>query len=248
MSVDTWMKLEQAAFSAWPALETQQLDDWALRFADGYTKRANSANATQPVGQLSDQQLDEIEAFFHARQQPPIFRLASFAIDPAIDEKLIQRGYQFNDLSLVMTATTSTLAYKPHESVEFLDVKEWLELFQQISGKIGSGQTTHLRMLQSIASPYTCVVIKEAGQAACCGLAVVSGGCIGLFDIATAESFRQRGLAKKLCHTLLHWGAEQGVDTAYLQVIANNKAAINLYESMGFRQAYEYWYQVGKGR
>ena len=248
MTIDTRMKLEQAAFSAWPALETQQLDNWALRFADGYTKRANSANAKQAIGQLTDQQLDAIEAFFHARQQPPIFRLASFAIDPAIDEKLIQRGYQFNDLSLVMATTTAMQSYQPDAAVELLGVEAWLKSFQQISGKTGSGQATHLRMLQSIASPYICVVIREAGQAVCCGLAVVSEGCIGLFDIVTDEAFRQRGLAKKLCDTLLHWGAEQGADTAYLQVVANNKAAINLYESMGFRRAYEYWYRVGKGK
>lgn len=248
MTVDTRMKLEQAAFSAWPALETQQLDDWILRFADGYTKRANSANATQAIGHLPDQRLDDIEAFFRARQQPPVFRLVSFAIDPAIDEKLIQRGYQFNDLSLVMTTATSIQTYKPDASVKFSYVEAWLELFQQISGKIGSGQATHLRMLQSIKSPHACVVIRESGQPVCCGLAVVSDGCIGLFDIATAESFRQRGLAKKICQTLLHWGAEQGAGTAYLQVVANNKAAINLYEGMGFRRTYEYWYRVGKGK
>nr|CAA6808383.1 MAG: GCN5-related N-acetyltransferase [uncultured Thiotrichaceae bacterium] len=246
MSVESWLKLEQAAFSAWPALESEALGAWLLRFADGYTKRANSANATAIISQLSDQQCEIIESYFRLRQQPPVFRIASFAVDNAIDEKLIQRGYQLNDLSLVMTAANSEGIVKPDQSVEFLEVEEWLELFQLVSGKIGNGQATHLGMLQSISSPSAFAVIKEAGQPVCCGLAVASNGCVGLFDIATAKSFRQRGLASKLCQTLIHWGERQGAETVYLQVVANNKAAINLYERLGFRRAYEYWYRVGQ--
>ncbi len=216
MLFDTWISLEQAAFSAWPALETQQYEGWLLRSANGYTKRANSASAIQLISESNDQQLDEIETFFHARQQPSIFRLASFAVDQSVDEKLIQRGYQFNELSLVMTTDISNVTYQPDTTVEFLDVEEWLELFQQISGKIGNGQATHLRMLQNITSPHACAVIREAGRAVCCGLAAASDGFVGLFDIATSE----------------------------LQVVAHNKAAINLYEGMGFRRAYEYWYRI----
>lgn len=245
MTVDVWIKLEQAAFSAWPALESQILDGWVLRYADGYTKRANSANATQQVAQLSDQQLTEVEAFFHSHQQPSIFRVTSFAVDRSVDEKLIQRGYQFNDLSLVMTVDITDASVETGDSIEFLTLEEWLELFQQVSGKIGVGQATHLSMLQAIESPIACVVLRENGQAVCCGLAVVSGDFVGLFDIATAESFRQRGLARRLCRALVSWGVEQGAETAYLQVVAGNNAAINLYENLGFRRAYEYWYRIG---
>lgn len=244
-SVESCLKLEQAAFAAWPALESMESDAWVLRFANGYTKRANSANATEIINQLTDQQLEVIESYFRSRHQPPIFRIASFAVDNAVDEKLIQRGYQFNDLSLVMTAASMGL-FKPDQSVEFLEVAEWLDLFQQVSGKIGSGQGTHLCMLESISTPSAFVVIRAAGQPVCCGLAVISDGCIGLFDVATAPAFRKQGLAGKLCETLLHWGVKQGAETAYLQVVANNKAAINLYERLGFRSAYEYWYRIGK--
>jgi len=37
--------LEERAFNAWPALQTVLVDGWAFRWANGYTKRANSANA-----------------------------------------------------------------------------------------------------------------------------------------------------------------------------------------------------------
>lgn len=243
---DDLIKLEQAAFSAWPALESQLLVPWVLRFAEGYTKRANSANAIQVVKQLNDQQLEAIEAFFYARQQPPIFRLASFLAAESVDNKLIERGYRFNDLTLVMSTAVSHSMGTPAVSVEFLDIAPWLEHFQPISGKIGSSQAIHLRMLQAIAQPAAFAVIRQEGQTVCCGLAVVTDECVGLFDIATAAAFRQRGLASQLCRALMSWGAEQGARTAYLQVVAANHPALNLYEGLGFRKAYHYWYRVGR--
>ncbi|MEZ5537567.1 MAG: GNAT family N-acetyltransferase [Thiolinea sp.] len=247
MLFDNGIALERAAFSAWPALEEQNLAGWRLRYANGYTKRANSANAVEQIDLLDDQILEQIEAFFRSRQQQPIFRITDFAVASQVDEKLIRRGYQFNDLSLVMTAPVLT-DYKDQcdAEVEFLSATEWLQLFQQIAGKIGRGQATHLQMLQSIRTPAAFAVIRVNKQAACCGLAVISDDYVGLFDIATAEMFRHRGLARRLCQALISWAAGQGAQTAYLQVVGHNYSAINLYEQLGFRRAYQYWYRMGK--
>lgn len=237
--------LEKAAFAAWPGLEVHDVGPWHLRFANGYTKRANSANLLAKADQLSLDMMAEIEAHYHNRNLPPIFRLASFAAEPAVDSMLTDRGYQLNDVTLVQTQSLQDKVFADTPYIEFLPVEQWFEAFQSISGKVRDGQATHLKMLQAIRGKCSFAVLAQQGEAVCCGLAVVSGSYCGLFDIATAGYARKQGLATRLCTDLLAWGQQEGAQTAYLQVTAHNLAAINVYEQLGFRRAYEYWYRVG---
>lgn len=235
--------VESAAFAAWPALEEQHLHGWRLRFADGYTKRANSANCTPESIDLSGGQIAEIEHLFRERGLPPIFRLTSFSAPQNIDNLLVERGYRFTDLSLVMTMPLAGSA----EENSFSAVPEaevWLNAFQQVSGMLGPDQAIHLKLLRSIRTPCAFAVDANGEEPACCGLGVSVQDQLGLFDIVTNPDYRRRGLAKKLCSNLLAWGKRSGAQSAFLQVLGSNAVAIRLYESMGFRRAYHYWYRV----
>ena len=103
MMSDPLHLLEQAAFDAWPALHETAHRGWLLRFAHGYTKRANSANAIAPISSLGEAEISAIESFYRERGLATIFRLASFCTSQAVDDALADRGYRYADMTLVMT-------------------------------------------------------------------------------------------------------------------------------------------------
>jgi ribosomal protein S18 acetylase RimI-like enzyme len=241
--VTDFTALERAAFDSWPALEEQDFRGWRLRFASGYTKRANSANATLSSETLAETDIEWIEHSFRKRNIPPVFRLPSFCGQSAVDRRLAEKRYSLGDRSLVMTRPAAGGDRRPSCRV-LSDAGDWLAAFQQVSSHGGTGQQTHLALLRSIRGKPAFAVREVDGEALCCGLGVLVGDLIGIFDVATRDSARRRGLARDLCRDLLAWGYEAGAKTAFLQVIEANGPAVALYRSLGFEDSYRYWYRL----
>lgn len=57
-----------------------------------------------------------------------------------------------------------------------------------------------------------------------------------IIDVGTIPEERQKGLATLILNETLKDLEDIGVDTIYLEVAEDNLAAINLYESCGFKQ------------
>ena len=43
---------------------------------------------------------------------------------------------------------------------------------------------------------------------------------------------------------MLSWGNDHQAQRAYLQVVADNAAAVRLYQQLKFEPIYNYWYRV----
>ncbi len=65
-----------------------------------------------------------------------------------------------------------------------------------------------------------------------------------MFDIIVEENYRDKGYGIKLLNEILTFAKINLVQKAYLQVVANNYPAIKLYEKVGFKEIYKYWYRV----
>lgn len=247
--------IEQAGLASWPALEEQRIMGWLLRASDGYTRRTNSANtAGAHTGQLDDD-LPLIERFFMQRGLPPTFRLLSTPDDLAIDRMLAQRGYRLcEDPCSVMarslagdalaSASSSGSSGSPHQLALLPGADAWLSEFVRIKDDDGPHQKIHLAMLRALTHPTAFALVRAGdGEALACGLGVVAGKHLGLFDIATAPAHRRQGLGTALCEGLLAWARDQGAHTAYLQVVADNHQAVELYRRLGFEERYRYWYR-----
>jgi ribosomal protein S18 acetylase RimI-like enzyme len=92
--------------------------------------------------------------------------------------------------------------------------------------------------------PICCARILDRGSPVCCGLAVLQGKWVGLFDIVTHPQRRRQGLANELIRHLVHWAITERSENAYLQVMLDNDAALRLYQKMTFAPSYRYWYRV----
>ena len=238
-------QIEAASFASWPALEEMEFNKWKLRFANGFTKRANSANAIGILKSISDSEIDFVEDYYRTRKQSPIFRLASFCTNKEIDNALLERGYSFIDLSLIMTASLDKVPMDYRSDI-LADASTWCNLYYQIVDMTEDNQNTHIRMLNRINGNVLYAVIMEEKVPVCCGLGVVHDNLLGLYDLVTAPAFRGKGLATKLCSNLMSWAKSLGAVSSYVQVVGGNSPAINLYEKLGYRTNYHYWYRIKK--
>jgi ribosomal protein S18 acetylase RimI-like enzyme len=87
------------------------------------------------------------------------------------------------------------------------------------------------------------MLVKD-NQVVSCGLGVLENQYIGLFEIITTKNKRGRGFGRELILNILDWGKKKGATKAYLQVVMNNEAALNLYSKLGFKEIYQYFYRI----
>src|SRR5690606_29146728 len=79
---------------ALPALETRYVDGWLLRFAEGYTRRANSIQPLYASGTSTvDHNIDLCESLYFSRKMNVYFKMTDAACPEPLDMILEERGY-----------------------------------------------------------------------------------------------------------------------------------------------------------
>jgi hypothetical protein len=68
-------KIEEVSINAWPSLQTNIYDRWIIRFAKGYTKRANSINPLYHLGVEVDKKIDYCEMLLNGTMNNNYFKL-----------------------------------------------------------------------------------------------------------------------------------------------------------------------------
>ncbi len=236
--------LERRSFRAWPAIEARTAFGWIQRFANGYTKRANSINALEPDIRFTQKIKDALEEPYVDRGLPPIWRLTPLT-PPEADLALAQQGYRRIDRSLVQVAPLNGgFAADPEVTIAPVPSSEWLAGFATLSPVAPAHRETIARMLGAIAPPVGFAQVEQDGRPVAFALGVIENDYVGLFDVLVAPSARRQGLARRLTQSVGAWGHGHGARFAYLQVVATNAAALPLYASLGFETVYSYTYRV----
>lgn len=241
---DSILELEQVALNAWAPFQQIFFDGWVLRFADGYTKRANSANLCMPSEADPAALTEYVEAQHRARGQPPIFRIIDHTLARRVDEYLAERNYAILDRTLVMTCRIEDFRFQENSAqIRTLDADTWLAHYAALT-EVHTAPRAHRQILQNIIPSHWFATVEIGDSTVACGLGVLDRGYCGFFDIITARAARRQGYAKQLLAGLVKYAKENGAHTLYLQVVERNMPARQLYQKLGFTDAYSYWYRV----
>lgn len=242
-------RLEEAFFGAWPALAQIFDDGWVLRFADGYTKRANSINPTYPALDDAEVKIDRAEGWYRTRNLPPVFRVTPLADPNDLDQRLAARGYQATNAAraLYLPSLTAETPSLPASVTLRLDAGPhdgWLEASLAMTPLDPSRAATLRRMLDGIVPVARFGWLSENGQPLAAAFVVVQGPLMSTYHAVTVPAARRRGLMRALLGRLTAWAMEEGATAGGLFVVANNEAAGALYQRLGYEELYRYHYRV----
>lgn len=232
--------------NAWPALQTLLYDGWVLRFANGYTRRANSVNPIYTSTIDVNAKIEHCRKLYDAKKLRTIFKMTEEIYPTDLDRVLETIGFDREAETSVQIIDLSRVNVEEKNLIETShDVDDrWLDSFFRMSKAEIRHKETLRSMLKNIITPRSLASIQEGGSIVACGLGVMYRKTIGLFDIIVDENLRGKGLGRRVLDGLLSWAKLNGAESAYLQVMVDNKDALALYRKLGFEELYRYWYRV----
>lgn len=246
-------QIEELSLKQWPALNTEYMDGWKLRMSNGYTKRANCVSTMQSSSKQLHANIAACEQIYKSMKQPAIFKLTPFS-EPKLDETLQQLNYELIDRSLMLTLALEQLAEEPAISTDLsqseleLCIQEhislpWLEQYCKLSGVSAAYIPTMIDMIAAMPGKLMLASYTVNGEVAALAMAIIDQNYVGIYDVITAEAYRNQGLCSYLMWHLLQQCKPYAANS-YLAVLAGNEPAKRVYAKLGYTEAYSYWYRI----
>ena len=248
------LDLKRIEESGLNVLQTQRqlfYDGWLLRLSPGVAKRGRSVNPHFASSRPLDEKFAYCERVYGQHGLPALFRLTPWSQPSNIEAALTDRGYRSFDETLVQAVKLDRPPELPDHAddvvIEAPDALAFVEAVGELRNSTSLQREAHRERLVNSPLDKRHAVVRAAGRVVCTAQVAVEGELVGLFDIVTAESARRRGYATLACASLLSWAWQHGAQAAYLQVTANNAAAIASYRRFGFATVYSYHYRGRPG-
>lgn len=242
--------IEELSMNAWPALQTMLYDGWILRYSKGYTKRANSINPIYPSTFEINKKIEKCEAQFRSLGIDVVYKMTGYTRPENLDRLLEEKGYERKDETIVKVIELPNLLLDFQEP-EIKDVEirnflteQWLDAFCRLLKVSEKNRMILQDMINIIIPEKYLLLLRQDGKVIGCGMGVIEDGFAGIYEIVIDTELRGKGYGRQLMLNMLKYAYERGARKAYLQVVAANIPAVRLYESLGFKEAYRYWYRV----
>lgn len=229
--------IEQRVFRAAPAAETFRVEGWVGNLGRGSVGRTNSLTTFGSKPWDAFEAVETAERRYRSRNRAVRFRLTE--LDAEVDDLLFARGYQRSAEVLVMTLSPIIAADAAGSTMTRGVTPVWLEQYRAFRPDTEGRTAERGESLAALSLTHGVFSLEQGAV----GVTVVDTGWAGMFDLAVDPSRRRAGLGRRLSQDMLSWAVGQGAGSAYLQVEASNQAASDLYQSLGFSEAYRYWYR-----
>ncbi len=241
-------RIEDAGLNASAPREQRLFDGWLLRFSPGKAKRARCINTICAGRMPLVEKLAQCEAAYAAAALPMILRMTPFGQPRDLDATLEANGFiRFEDTRVMWLPTLDGIVAPAPLGLRAVTSDEFAHVVGALRGSPTDQRAAHAKRLQDAPVPHFGFVAERDGRTLVCGQYALEDTRAGLYDIFTAADARNQGLANALCAQLLLRAREQGARSAYLQVDAENRAAISIYARLGFADAYQYHYRARPG-
>jgi N-acetylglutamate synthase len=232
--------------AAWPPHEHERLGDWTLRFAGGFTRRANSVLPAGDPGVALEVAVARCESAYRARGLVPSFQLREGSVAGGLERVLVGRGYLAEYPALVLAGPLPAGVADPRVSHADVPSPEWLEAWLTASRRDDPVAAACSRgVLEGVSRPRTFALLREDGRVAATALGTVSPGWLGLSSLGVREDARRRGLARAMLRALAAWGRSLGAERLWLEVEDENAGALSLYRRLGLVRVGGYSYLTG---
>ncbi|HWD04253.1 MAG TPA: GNAT family N-acetyltransferase [Amycolatopsis sp.] len=231
--------LELVCSRAWPPLIDEPLGEWRLRWADGFTGRANSALAVGDPGRPVAEALKAVCDFAHDRAIPAVVQVVEGS---DVERAVAAAGWAEWTEHAAGYQVSVLVGALPDESegpAEMLDepTSAWWEL----TADRAEPSAAERHVLTTGKVGYGVIDVGDGTAGAVRGAVV--DGWLHVSRLAVRPEFRRRGLATALMRALASWGRRHGADRWVLQVAVGNTGALKLYSGLGCTEhhRYRYW-------
>jgi ribosomal protein S18 acetylase RimI-like enzyme len=229
-------ELEAASYATWTADESEEVAGWQVTATSGLSRRTNSAR-DHGAAVVDDDAIACLVNWYAARNLPLVIRetpLMSHATSAGVRQRW---GFKELDETLVMTGATEP-GDRDGVAIVATDDSAFQSDLYRLNARPDGDAETLARICGRVAHTSAGVWVPGKGVAA----VAVDGRFAAVFSLAVADDHRRQGIATRLMAAACAWAMERSANEMFIQVSGTNPPAIELYESLGFVEAYRYRY------
>ncbi len=238
-------ELARVTARGWQPVESEALGEWELRFADGFTRRANSVLALGDPGIPLDQALSFVRGWYAERGLPADIQTSTGAegTHELLCAQLEEHGWAQHTPAQVWIGALAPVGDTDGDITRVRLSRTCDEPWMSRYKRFGEASPAVLKVLHNGPSVWFATVPADDGGApAAIGRCVVDGRWAGFMAVEVAPECRRRGLATAVMTALARQALDEGASAAWLQVESDNEAAQRMYERMGFAAHHHYHY------